>query len=59
MVHIYITGMEIQYVIFFIVSLQTAFFNLHEWLTLHLSITLAWSPTWCTKFLFIHIQYIY
>jgi len=24
-------------------------------LTVHLSITLVWSPTWCTKFLFIHI----
>jgi hypothetical protein len=28
---------------------------LDGWLTVHLSITLVWSPTWCTKFLFIHI----
>jgi len=29
--------------------------NLDGWLTVHPRLTLVWSPTWCTKFLFIHI----
>jgi len=33
--------------------------NIDGWLNVHLSVTLVWSPTWFTKFLFIHIQYIY
>jgi len=33
--------------------------DLDGWLTVHLSITVVWSPNWYTKFLFIYIQYIY
>jgi len=29
--------------------------NFDGWLTVHLSITLVWSSTWCTKFLFIYM----
>jgi len=30
-------------------------FSVDDWLTVHHSITLIWSPNWCTKFLFIYI----
>jgi len=32
--------------------------TLDDWLTVHHSIIFFLSPTWCTNFLFIYIQYI-
>jgi len=40
---------------FFLTLTHSVYHILDGWLTVHLSITLVWSPTWCTKFLFIHI----
>jgi len=35
--------------------MSTKVANLDDWLNVNRSITLVWSPTWCTKFLFIYI----
>jgi len=47
------SGITVGYVIMCVEETRDK--NLDGWLTVHLSITLVWSPNWCTKFLFIHI----